>query len=345
MATIATFDEEVLDKLYTGVARSDTSFDTAVVGNPRAIQQRNVNRYDFVRSFSIEMGGLTPEEKVRLKEFFITKFGRAIGFRFIPPDDNEFLNDVLAIGDGTTTVFRLRRNYTGRFRFYSRLILKPVYPLVTITVDGEKVVIDDDGTDITPEGDFPVLAGNSITVDWNTGEITFATAPAADAVIRAAQGEYHVPVYFDTDKFSAEDYGPFADVNAMPLIEILPQALDETVEDIPEPVLAFAEPLSGTAVPPTFDVSFTSSSVDQVFLFIDGELIGSSTDGPDFPFADVERPPGGVAFRLEAVGTNASGQLVIAGIDLLSLEGTVYGVIYGGDPVTYGGEPVVHTIY
>ncbi len=353
MSILITFDEEELSRKYTEKAQTGVTYDTAVVGNPRAVQQRNVNRYDFVRTWDIEYGGMSPAEKLELEEFYITRFGRAFGFRFYPPSDRNFLGDVIGVGDGVITRFYLRRNYAARNRFVSRRILKPIFPLLTITVDDEKVAIITPEGNITPEGDFPVL-NNPIDVDWNAGFFDFTTAPASGEIVRAAAGEYHLPACFDVDDLSAADYGMFADSASVRLVEILPAALDAPDNGIVDADLAFAEPLAGTYVQPEFDVSFTSSNVTKVWLYIKGtfggvqstSLWGTSTSGPSFAFADVERPEtDDGSFRLEAVGTNASGQIVVAGIDLFSLVGTVYSVVHEGDPVTTSGDPVTVTVY
>ena len=105
MAILATFEEEELNRLYTEKAEGGPSYETAVVVNPKAIQQRSVNRFDAVRPYVIDFGGMSQPDKLSLEEFFITKWGRAIGFRFYPPSDRNFQNDVIGIGTGAATVF------------------------------------------------------------------------------------------------------------------------------------------------------------------------------------------------------------------------------------------------
>jgi uncharacterized protein (TIGR02217 family) len=219
MAIFATFEEEELSRLYTDVAVGGPAFDTGIVGNAKAVQQRNVNRYDAVRAFEIQFGGMSQPEKLRLEEFFITKQGRAIGFRFYPPSDRNFQNDVIGVGDGANTTFYMKRNYRSRTRFITRRIVKPVKVAVVVTVDGAKVPYEQDGVIFYPAGDYPEYY-NPITVDWDHGIVGFPTAPAAGTIIRCAEGEYNIPVFFDVDEFAATDYGPFADWNSIKVVEI-----------------------------------------------------------------------------------------------------------------------------
>jgi uncharacterized protein (TIGR02217 family) len=345
MAITAVFEEEELNRLYTEMAVSNVVFETGVVGNSRAVQQRNINRYDPIRTYDIQFGGMSQEEHVALQEFFITKSGKGIGFRFYPPNDRDFIGDVIGIGDGTTTDFYLRRNYFTRSRFITRRIVKPLHPYLTVTIDDEKVRIDDNGTLITPAGDFPIT-DNPITVDWNEGIVTFTTPPGSGEIVRAASGKYHVPVYFDTDALQASDYGPFADANSVRLIEILPSALSAAGNDMPDATLSFETPISGIQVPETFDVSFASAGLDSVMLYLDDEYHGVSTDAPDFPFEDVPRPvTQGNQFTVKALGVSAGGQPILAKIALFGLLVSVDGVIYSTDSVTFGGDRVVYSTW
>lgn len=321
MAILAAFEEEELDRLYTDVAVGGPAFETGIVGNARAVQQRNINAYDAVRSFEIQFGGMSQAEKLRLEEFFLTKWGRAVGFRFYPPSDREFLDDVIGVGDGTTTVFYMRRNYAAPTRFVSRRIVKPVKDDVVVTLDGSKLWIDDPvfGGYIPPSaGPFPVIDSgtNFLTVDWNTGAVTFAGAPTAGQIIRCAEGRYDLPVYFDVDAFDATDYGPFADWNSIKVVEILPSQITSLGMATTPLSLAFTSPVSGEVKASAFDVNLTHSGVSKVYLFQDDVLVGSDAAAP-FAFAAVPSVPGGI-FRMKALGVDAAGHFVEAAVDVTS---------------------------
>ena len=344
MAVEALFVEEELNRLYTEMAKVVTGYSTSITGNEKAIQQRVVNRFDAQRRFVIDYGGCDPEEQQALVDFHLTKFGRAYGFRFYPPNDRDFRNDVLGVGDGTTTRFYLRRNHLSRDVFVTRRIVKPIWPLLTVTVNGSKVRIDDpvEG-EITPAGPEAIV-DNPITVDWNMGFFDFETAPANGAIIRAARGQYHIPVNFESDDLESSDYGPFADLMQVGLREILPTALNAPGNSITPLTLRFVMPLSGSSVPEPFSASFASQGVTKVWLFVNGTLIGSSTSGPTFPFTGITRPDG--PFLMEAIGINGSGQIVVAAILLFGIVAVVYNVVRGaGNNVKYGGNQVTYRTY
>lgn len=319
MPVLATFEEEELSRLYTEVATGGPTFETGIVGNEKGTQQRTVNRYDALRTFEIEFGGMSSDEKLRLEDFFITKFGRAIGFRFYPPSDREFLNDAIGVGDGTETTFYMKRNYRSRTRFVTRRIVKPVKHAVVVTVDGEKLRYNDPVLGLFyPEGDYPQFAGNSGVIDWDQGVIEFASAPAAGKVIRCAEGEYDIPVYFDVDSFSISDYGPFADWNSIKVVEILPSSLGAAGNDLTALSLAFTTPHSNETKSEYFDITLAHVGVTKVYLYLNGVLFGSDSSGP-FSFASVPNPANSnESYRVTVLGVNNSGQVVEAGIDLFS---------------------------
>ncbi len=345
MSINAVFEEEELSREYTEMARTQLIYDTAVVGNARSVQQRNINRYDALRGYTIDFSGMNTERKKNLYEFYLTKWGRAIGFRFYPPFDRDFDHDLIGVGDGTTTSFYLSRNYFSRGFFQQRRILKPIHPLLTITENGEKAQIIDPFGTITPAGAFPV-SSNPITVDWTIGKITFQAAPAAGALIYAESGQFNVPVYFDTDAFDDSDFGPFANAEGIRLIEIPPGSLTSEGNATPDCSLAFTAPMSGTQVPGTFDVSLSASGLTEVQLYLDGSHHATDSSSP-FSFASVPRPTGpGEKFEAKAIGINPSnGKFALAKIALLSLLVLAEGITYVSDAVTYESGGVTYTIF
>jgi uncharacterized protein (TIGR02217 family) len=296
MAILAVFEEEELNRLYTGEAIGGPGYETGIVGNKKGTEQRTIDRYDAQRAFDIQFGGMTQPEQLGLHNFFLTKWGRAIGFRFYPPNDRNFQNDVIGIGDASTTVFYLRRNYASRTRFISRRIVKPVKDTVVITKDD---------------------VAATVTIDWTTGAVTFSAAPAAGTIIRAASGQYDLPVYFDVDEFNATDYGHFADWNSIKVVEILPSSITSLGQTVTPLTLAFTAPASNDFFTSTFDVTLTHTGVTKVYLYVDGVLFGSDPSSP-FTFTSVPVPALTTAdtFTVTALGVDASGHFVEAQIEL-----------------------------
>lgn len=309
MAIQAAFEEEELNRLYTEVAVGGPSYQTAVVGNPKGVEQLSINQFDAIRPWEINYGGMSQSEKLSLEEFFLTKWGQAIGFRFYPPSDRNFQNDVIGIGTGAATVFYLRRNYRSRSRFISRRIVKPVKDTIVITVDG---------TPVTPS-----------TVNWDEGIVTLSSAPAAGAIVRCESGQYDVPVRFMVDDFNATDYGNFADWNSIKVKEILPSQLTNSGLGVTPLSLAFTAPHSNDVFEDEFDVTLSHSGCTKVFLYVGNSLFGSDASAP-FSFADVPVPilTDEGRFTVTALGIDGSGNFVEAQIEL-NTEALPTGIIQG----------------
>jgi hypothetical protein len=318
MAILAAFEEEELSRLYADVAVGGRAFDTGIVGNAKAVQQRNVNRYDAVRAFEIQFGGMSQPEKLRLEEFFITKQGRAIGFRFYPPSDRNFQNDVIGVGDGANTTFYMKRNYRSRTRFITRRIVKPVKPhrrRCCRTV--QKVPYEQDGrASFTPAGDYPEYLQPDNGRLERTASSGSRRRPRPGTIIRCADGEYNIPVFFDVDEFAATDYGPFADWNSIKVVEIPAAQITSAGLALTPLALAFTSPHSDETVMGNFDVALTHTGVAKVYLYLNGVPHGSDATAP-FTFASVTPPATSTGdFRMTALGVDASGNVVEAAIDL-----------------------------
>jgi uncharacterized protein (TIGR02217 family) len=315
MAILAAFEEEELSRFYAAVAVGGRVFETGVVGNSRTVQQRTVNRYDYANVWEIQYGGLSTAEKKPLEEFFTMKWGRAIGFRFFPPSDRDFENDVIGIGDGSTTTFYMRRNYRSRTRFYSRRIVKPVRHTVIVLQDGQKVPYDDPADGIFYpgiSGDYPEFY-NPITVDWNAGIIGFPTPPTAGQIIRCVDGQYDIPVFFETDVYqSADDI--FTEWNSVRVVEIPPAQITSTGLALTPLSLAFTAPPADAYKPVSFDVTLSHTGVAKVYLYVDDVLVATDAAAP-FSFSMVASPTTG-PFRVTALGVDNTGHFVEAAITL-----------------------------
>jgi uncharacterized protein (TIGR02217 family) len=140
-----------------------------------------------------------------IKTVFLLCRGRNHTFLFKDPGDFEATDEQFGTGDGTTTVFQLKKTSTlsGTSATYERTVYKPV--------SGIKVYVDD------------VLAGAA--VDTTTGKVTFSSAPDNGAVLTWT-GEFRVHVRFDIDylPFSLQTAfadGTYARNGSVDLIEVL----------------------------------------------------------------------------------------------------------------------------
>ena len=230
----AEFEEVELSRDYTDYAKGGPMFETGMVGNTPGTQQRNINRQDAIREYEIQFEGANNWEIDQLEQFFVTKYGRAIGFRFYPARDRRFQGDLIGIGDGVETDFKLKRIYTGGSVTIERRIVKPVVNDLLLSVsngstdeyaglsDGAGGWLMPSWSDIDFGGGVPLYI---VTVDWNTGDVVFDVAPPNLAEIRAVGGDYNVPVFFESDKFESTDYSTFSDWSGVKLVEALPIVL------------------------------------------------------------------------------------------------------------------------
>ncbi len=201
----AEFEEVELSRDYTAVAKGGPKFLTAIVGEDQPVQQRNVNWYDPVRQFEIQFGGLSPDQLMDLEEFFLTKWGMAIGFRFFAPTDNRFRNDLIATVVGDEEDFPLKRVYKGGTRILERRIVKPVPDEVSIYADNVPLEVE---------------------MNWNTGR--FTVPGGLGGLVGAkltARGYFNIPVFFGSDHFNPDVDTTFADLNSVPITEMLPITL------------------------------------------------------------------------------------------------------------------------
>ncbi|TVP72328.1 MAG: TIGR02217 family protein [Rhodobacteraceae bacterium] len=90
-------------------------------------------------------------------------------------------DQVIAIGDGQTRSFQLRKSYASGAQTYFRDIRKPVAGTVVAGLRADEKI-----------------AGIDFEVDVTTGVITFERAPDVGAEVQAGY-EFDVPVRFDTD--------------------------------------------------------------------------------------------------------------------------------------------------
>jgi uncharacterized protein (TIGR02217 family) len=107
----------------------------------------------------------------------------------------------IGVGNGAETAFQLAKTYGSSFSPWTRNIRKPVAGTVRVSIGGVEQ-----------------LSGWS--VDVTTGIVTFSSAPAASAILRAGF-EFDVPVRFDADRVEISHSGfELGDIPALPVIEI-----------------------------------------------------------------------------------------------------------------------------
>lgn len=109
--------------------------------------------------------------------------GRHTGFLILAPRQRDHMasSQSIGTGNGTTTAFQLKITRSTDLRTASKNILHPIRGSVAISV-----------------ASVGKAEGSDFTVDYSTGIVTFASAPANGAAI-IADFRYYTAVRFDSD--------------------------------------------------------------------------------------------------------------------------------------------------
>jgi uncharacterized protein (TIGR02217 family) len=165
-------------------------YSTDIVITQSGYEQRNANWSQARARYNVAHGIKTQEQLDALIAFFRARKGRSDGFRFKDWTDFQAIAQNIGTGNGSTTIFQLKKRYSSGSVNEIRTISKPVAGTIDIYLDE---VLQ------SPMG---------YTANTTTGAITFNVAPATGVAI-TANFEFDVPVRFDTDRLSAvlDSYG------------------------------------------------------------------------------------------------------------------------------------------
>lgn len=175
---------------------------TDVVMTQSGYEQRNASWSQARARYNVAHGIKTQAQLDILVAFFRARKGRLDGFRFKDWVDYQAVSQIIGMGDGSTTVFQLVKNYSSGSVTEQRSITKPVANTINVYFDS-------------------VLQNTSeYTLNVTNGQVTFNTAPANNVVI-TADFEFDVPVRFDTDRLAItlDSHGSYS-WSDIPLLEI-----------------------------------------------------------------------------------------------------------------------------
>lgn len=239
----ALFDEVLLDPNVISAGGSGSpEFANTIIRNPATgIYKVNVNRYDPIETWTIDMFLLDDDQRSYLSRFWRGGFGSAYGFRVVVPSDFKAVAEVIATANGSQTVFPLYKTYTRpgtSGHSYVRRIVKPVAN-ANLT-SGSVTLYEPDGvtTRTIPRTGAPgigqafqvfkngVNQASGWTVKNTTGEITFSVAPTNGTVI-SWSGEFDTPMRFLQNGLN-QKVDVTSDVQGLQLSEILPAELGIT---------------------------------------------------------------------------------------------------------------------
>lgn len=166
---------------------------TEIVTLASGFEERNTPWTHARRRFDAGMGLRSLDDLAEVVAFFEARAGQMHGFRWkdwsdfkscAPSRQPRFDDQTIAIGDGNTVAFQIKKAYvSGPYR-YHRVIGKPVKDTVRAGVGGDEK--------------FP---GCGFSVDYLTGILTFDDPPENGAEVTAGF-EFDVPVRFDTDRIA-----------------------------------------------------------------------------------------------------------------------------------------------
>lgn len=191
-------------------ARGGPERRTDVVTLRSAAEERNSIWAGSRRKFNAGYGVKTFAQLERVVAFWEERRGRLYGFRW--KDRLDFkscaiaatpasTDQIIGTGTGAATTFQLVKTYGSAFAPWSRQIRKPAAGTVLVSLNN-------------------VTQTSGWSVDLTTGIVTFTSAPANGAIIRAGF-EFDMPARFDTDYLEA-DYSHFeaGQIPSIPIIEI-----------------------------------------------------------------------------------------------------------------------------
>lgn len=176
-------------------------YSTDVVVTHGGHEQRNSNWSEARLRYNVAYGVRTEAQLQALIAFFRARKGQADGFRFKDWTDYQGVAQSLGTGDGAETEFQLVKHYTSGATTRTRTVTKPVNGTVDIYLNS-------------------VLQESGVTVDTETGIVTFSSPPGGGVAV-TADFEFDVPVRFATDRLSArlDSYGVYSALE-IPLIEV-----------------------------------------------------------------------------------------------------------------------------
>lgn len=171
---------------------------TTVVTNPfSGASQRNVNRLDRLRRYTVNTALLTQQQLNDLREFWECR--DAMARAFLMRDMADFWASrngspvqpigtpiLFGAGDGAEVNFGLYKTYSSGGVTRTRRIIKPATGTVSIY-----------------KNDVLQTLTTHYTIDYTTGIVTFVSAPANGHTLKWT-GRFYVPVRFESDQFSAE---------------------------------------------------------------------------------------------------------------------------------------------
>ena len=143
-------------------------------------EHRNMNWSSARIKYNISHNIKNKEQIDKIINFFRSKKGRLIPFRFKDWSDYQANNVLIGIGDGKQTHFQLVKQYQSSSFLENRIITKPVKDTVKIKINDE------------------IMTSEKFKVDHNKGIVEFYSPPKDGYEIKA-DFEFDILTRFDSD--------------------------------------------------------------------------------------------------------------------------------------------------
>lgn len=238
MAVVTSFDHVLFDPMIIASGGSGSpEFANTIIKNPATgIYKINVNRFDPVETWFIDLGLLSDAQREYVSKFWRGGYGSAYGFRCRIVSDYKTVAEVIGTGNGSQTVFPLTKTYTRPGTAGHANIRRIIHPVAVANLTGGSVTLyEPDGVTPRVVPSVPggqafqvfkdaILQGSGWTVHNTTGNITFTVAPAGGVVV-SYSGEFDTPCRFLQNSFQQKVDGPSSEIAGLQLCEILPAEL------------------------------------------------------------------------------------------------------------------------
>jgi uncharacterized protein (TIGR02217 family) len=185
---------------------------TDIVTLANGFEERNTPWSHSRRRYDAGLGMRSLDDVETLIAFFEARQGQLYGFRSKDwsdfksgraTQDVAFDDQLIGIGDGTTTAFQLTKTYRSGSHSYARPVAKPVLGSVRVGVAQDEL-----------------REGVDFDIDTATGVVSFAQPPVEGQDIHAGF-EFDVPVRFDTGSIQTSVASFKAgDVPNVPVVEV-----------------------------------------------------------------------------------------------------------------------------
>ena len=179
-------DVRLPDDIERGSA-GGPGFHTSILAMRNGHESRNIDWSLERAQYDISYGIQNKVGYQEVLKFFRARRGRAYGFRFKDWADYEIADQLLGTGDGANRDFQIIKQYTDSAGSYDRIITRPVTGTLIVSVDGTPV----------SGATWVLIAGGIIRFE-------VANTPTAGQAVRLVEGEFDVPVRFDTDILKAQ---------------------------------------------------------------------------------------------------------------------------------------------